>query len=305
MTNDVYVSSAAFRTTSSREMVSMALRYGITHIELSASLEYSDELLNPIRATKDRIRYLVHNYFPTPKTPFVLNLASTDPEQRRMSMDLCENAIRLSVVLGAPFYSVHAGTILKLKPEDLNNPNRQVLAGTLPGASYEEAYRILVDSLGTLNESARQWGIQLLVENSVVTNAHLRSGNTNTFLLTRAEEFERLKKDIPDDNLGFLIDLAHLEITSNALYYNKLFFLERIRSYIYALHLSENDGQRDTNEAMTPISWFVPILKTFPGIPMIVEVNNLPPEQIKQQIDLVQRYRKPGTGVLYSPDDDL
>jgi sugar phosphate isomerase/epimerase len=303
MINPVYISSASFKTRSTRELVNLALNNDLTHIELAGNLDYSDDMLNPIRASKERIKFLVHNYFPTPKHEFVLNLASKDPEIRRMSMELAENAIRLCVVLGSPFYSIKGGTVLDISMSDFNQPERQAELAAQQPINYEEAYRIFLDSIGTLNDYAKQWGVKLLIQNNLISPTHLRTGIKNQFLMVKADEFERLKNDISDDNLAFSIDLAHLEISSNALYFNKLYFLERLRSYIECLHLSDNDGQRDTNEPISPVSWFIPILKTFTSIPMVVDAYNLNPDQIVQQRDWVIRFRKPGTGALVSRDE--
>jgi len=46
------------------------------------------------------LNYLIHNYFPPPSKPFVLNLASLDDKLYKQSIDLCINAIKLSKNLG-------------------------------------------------------------------------------------------------------------------------------------------------------------------------------------------------------------
>lgn len=301
--NDVYISSAAFRTTSTREMVSMALRYGITHLELTSSLAHSEELLNPIRSTRERISYSVHHNFPTPRQEFKFNLASTDSDERHRSVELVESAIRLSTILGAKCYSVGAGNVINPKLVESPNTNRLQLPQPTIDQAYEDAWNYFIESLQSLNDTAKEWNMQLLVENNYITTAQLRAGLKNAYLLTRADEFERLKRDIPDDNLGFMVNLAHLEITANALYFNKFFFLERVRSHIYGLRMSDNDGTRDTNEVITPTSWFVPLLKTFPDVPMVVEVKDLAPDVIQQQLEMVRRFRKHGTGRLIDRDE--
>jgi sugar phosphate isomerase/epimerase len=299
----VYISSRAFKASSMRETINLALRHGFTHIELTYGLDYSDDIVTTVRGAKDKINFLVHHYFPPPKVPFVLNLASGDSEILQQSLELCENAIRLCVVLGSPFYTVHGGYAIDFGLNDFEDPDGMTNIILGRAFNYEKAYSTFVESIRRLNDYAKQWGIKLLVENNAISSYVLRTGAKNPMLMIKADEFERLKRDIPDDNLGFMIDLAHLEVSSNAMYFNKLYFLERIRSWVYALHLSDNDGSRDSNEPITHASWFIPILKTFTDIPMIIHTSAQQPEQLRQQIDMVIRYRKPGTGALISRDE--
>ena len=61
----------------------------------------------------------MHNYFPVPKKPFVLNLASLNPSQFELSLIHATSAIKLAASIGSPYYSIHAGFLLDLTVSEL------------------------------------------------------------------------------------------------------------------------------------------------------------------------------------------
>ena len=62
---------------------------------------------------------LLHNYFPAPKVPFVINLASESKEIRELSLTHCLKNIELSAKNKIDFYSAHAGFCIDPEPESL------------------------------------------------------------------------------------------------------------------------------------------------------------------------------------------
>ncbi len=83
--------------------------FDLRHIELGAQVKVNhDPILEILDQPAD---YLIHNYFPPPITPFVLNLASGNETLRNQSIKFVAETISLSAKLGAPFYSIHAGFI--------------------------------------------------------------------------------------------------------------------------------------------------------------------------------------------------
>ena len=61
----------------------------------------------------------IHNYFPPPAEPFVINLASTDSSVFAKSIDHVRKALRLCSKLCINEYSVHAGFLLDPIPASL------------------------------------------------------------------------------------------------------------------------------------------------------------------------------------------
>ena len=49
-----------------------------------------------------------------------------------------------------------------------------------------------------------------------------------------------------------------------------------------------NIGQQDNNQLITANSWFLPYLSDFEDLEIVIEVYNLGPEDMRQQLSLVQ-----------------
>lgn len=283
----IYFSSGAFGVRTSQELIEQALAAGISHIELSAGMEYSPRFLDPIRAALSQLTYLIHNYFPPPENPFVLNLAATDDDILERSLAMCHNAIDLCVEFGTPFYSVHSGFAFDLKPTDLGKPDKQAKIAIENRVDYETAYLIFVESVKTLATYARSKSIRLLLENNVVAPTKESAYRERVLLMASADEYERLLADIADDTVGVLIDFGHLAVTANTYGFDRLNFVQRLAPYVGCLHMSDNDGQRDQNLPLSADTWFLPLLKDFRHIPVVIEAYNLTPDLMLQQKQIV------------------
>ena len=122
----LYFSSGSFKHRTIDSILSYSRFNDIFAIELSSGLKCnSEELLHLVEAKKMKFKFLVHNYFPAPAKPFVLNIAATDTDSLEPSMKMARRGIDLSYQLGSPFYSVHAGFAAKIPPEYLGNPLKQ------------------------------------------------------------------------------------------------------------------------------------------------------------------------------------
>ena len=71
--------------------------------------------------------------------------------------------------------------------------------------------------------------------------------NCNPVLMADVDDCLEVMKNTPD-NVGLLIDVAHLKVSSNVLKFDKINFLNKCDSWIKGYHLSDNDGTRDSNE---------------------------------------------------------
>ena len=256
----IYISTGAFQTAHLPDILATCRQAGLTGLELSSGLPYMENLDEILRDAQTCAPLLLHNYFPAPRQPFVLNLASGDPEVADRSMALCTQAIQLSASLGAPFYSVHSGFAVHLNVDMLGKPEAQSVLASAGDSAYEAAYVRFRDRVATLADRAATAGIRLLLENNVVP----RELGPNALLMTRAEEFLRLFEDLQPSNLGILVDVGHTFVSAHTLGYDPETFINTLAPYIEAFHLSENDGTRDTNEPVRENSWFLPHLKSFP-----------------------------------------
>lgn len=265
----IFVSSGAFGASSVDELLDVASKWGVYHIELSSGLPADPRQLDIVRARRE-FNFLVHNYFPAPEKPFVLNLASGDMNSLDASRNHCRRAIDLCVELGCPFYSVHAGFAARLRPEHLGRkfPSDAIMP-------RDEATRIFEDSIGELVQYGSRRGVRLLVENNVVAPFNLHDGRNELLLLAEPEELVDFANSFSGPDFGYLIDVAHAFVSAKTLDFDAVSFLEQLKPWTVALHLSANNGQRDTNDPFGPEAWFLPELAQFEDVTIIIEAYGL------------------------------
>ena len=267
----IYASSGAFMGRDLPVILEEAATAGVERIELSSGVAWRPDNLDVVRRNRSRFGFLVHNYFPPPEQPFVLNLASADPGIRARSLAHCRGAIDLAHELETDLFTVHAGFAIEPKVSELGRPITGEAAVDL-----DEAYRIFRDSVGALVTYGQKSGVRLGVENNVVAPFNLRDG-LNTFLLMgTAEEIARLAADVASPWLGFLIDTGHLNVSARTLGFDRDRFLETVRPWLVGWHLSDNDGTADSNHPFDGDAWFLPWIARTPGAAVVIEAYRLP-----------------------------
>jgi sugar phosphate isomerase/epimerase len=285
---EAYISTGAFPFNELPAIIEFSVNHGIDRIELSSGVAYDPNLLDQVRATNQmQLLYLVHNYFPPPEQPFVLNLASSDPKIQKLSFDLCREAIDLSSELGAPFYSVHSGFAFDMLPDLLGKPAAQRHIPKSSYIPYSEAYDVFKENIIGLAKHARSKGVRLLIENNVVSPTYMTEHNDKTLLMVSADEITQLITDVDDSALGVLVDVGHVNVTAHALGFRREAFVEALAPHIGAFHLSDNDGQTDQNLPFSEDTWFCPLLTDFPHVPVVIEAYNLTWRQIQEQFQVL------------------
>ncbi len=284
----IYASSGCFPTKSSHELIRLATEWGITHIELSSGMHYTKDFLQPIQAVADQFTFLVHNYFPPAREPFVLNLASAQKTQLEQSKAVVKTGIDLSVAFGAPFYSVHAGFGIDLRPEDLGKPHIQAQLPADRIVPRTIAYEILCETISEILTYAADSDMMILLENNVVTDVNVETTPDGMLWMATPTEFMHLIDEVNHPQLGILLDVAHLKVSAHALGFGLSEGLKAFQPHTYCLHLSDNDGLRDTNHMVQQDSWFMTDLPQFAPIPTVIESYNLSQTQLHQQICMVR-----------------
>lgn len=277
----IYISTGGFHKQSASETALSFWEYGIDNVELSGG-KSTDDNLEKLLTLSEKINFQVHNYFPPPKIPFVLNLASMDAEISKKSIQHIIEAMQLALDLGCPRYSFHAGFLLDPKVRELGQKLTELKL-------YERrlALQIFIERLNFLSEKARALGVELLVENNVVSKSNFQFFNKNPFLMAEADECKYVMENTPS-NINLLIDLAHLKVSSNSLSFDKAEFLEKCDPWILGYHLSDNDGFSDSNNCVLEDSWFWPYLKKNLNY-YSLEVYREPYEILCTQLDLAKR----------------
>lgn len=236
----IYVSSACVKNSTIVESVDQLAKFGFKAIELSGGTKpYPDlekDLLN--LQEKHQLNFLCHNYFPPPKTPFVLNLGSLDKEIEAMSVDHAKKAIDLSKRLGATKYGLHAAFLF-------NIPLKQIGKKISKQKLYqrEKVISKFNNNLRLLEEYAGK-NFDIYIENNVLSKANLDSFGEDPFLFTNANNFSEIAFN---KEPKIILDLAHLKVSCSSLNLNFEQHCEELIKQSDYIHISDNDGLSDSN----------------------------------------------------------
>lgn len=280
----VFVSSGAFGRMTVEEIIATVCHQGVRNVELASGTRHSSgtELVDTLqRAGEQGYAFLVHNYFPVPEVPFVLNLASADPANLERGVNHARQAIDLAASVGSPFYSVHCGFCIDPSPSDLG---RALRGPTIP---RDQALAVFVDCVQRLADYAQEKSVDLLLENNVLSP--LNAGKVE-LLGVVPEEIELLLKRIDRANVGLLLDVAHLKVSAVTLGFDMHAAAARLAPLVRCCHLSDNDGTTDSNEVVTPDAWFwTPLLSNLGESPVwVLEAYDLELQTAAEQIALIE-----------------
>lgn len=224
----IYVSTSCLRNCGDlSNVLDTYTNAGIRDIEIGSSHNYiedADELLKRYPDAK----FVIHNYFPPPKDPFMMNLAAQDEDIRQRSLDVCRRAIELCSRRGTEFYSFHPGfRVTGALDMDFS------LSGKI--VPYEDAFRNFTRSLEKIISYAREHRIKVAVENLEHKN--------NAYMMTRPDEFARVLEVFPE--VFVLLDLGHLKIASRRLCFTIEEFISCVQGSVVGMHVHDNDGRSD------------------------------------------------------------
>jgi sugar phosphate isomerase/epimerase len=276
----IYISTGGFRDRTADAVAAELFSAGIESIELSGGM-YSPGLLDDLLALAPRIRFQIHNYFPPPMDPFVLNLGSLDPEVGERSARHVEQALEWSSALGGDSYSFHAGFLLDPKVDELGKriPSRHLF-------DRDKCIEAFVSRVSRLAEIAEKAGISLMIENNVLSARNAREFSSNPLLMCDPEECLAIMELLPP-SVKQLIDVAHLKVSANSLKFDPSRMFDLCGDRIAGFHLSDNNGLEDSNKPFREDAWFWPHLKSDVDY-YSVEVYGCTPGQLLQQANLVR-----------------
>ncbi len=274
-------SSTAFRGHSIEEIIQIAEEANLA-LEFSSGLPYRENMEDLfLNASMER---LPHNYFPAPRHPFVLNLASRDDAIWKKSVDHCAKNLKLTAQVGAPFYSVHAGFCIDPDPSHLGKG--LTLEMSYSRSEYWERFLSAVKRLVAI---AEKLGVGFHVENNVVTRQNMLSDGSSPLLCADPEECFKLMKVMDNPTLGLHLDTGHLKVSANSFDFPKSDFISKVGSYIRSIHHSDNLGEEDTNDPIDLNYWFLEYMPRFETAYHILEVHDQSLSQIFQQFDTLKK----------------
>ncbi len=241
----IFVSSACSGKRRIGSAVTELAENGFCNIELSGGTVYYKGYEEELLRLRDRyrLRYLAHNYFPPPRTDFVVNLASTDDRIRQQSLAHLRAAIDLCRRLGIDRFGFHAGFFV--------DPRVSMLGGTVTlsaeNSDRQECKRRFCQGVEELLRHAGG-DVTLYIENNVYSrDNHDRFGASPPFMGLRYGE---LHDAAAATGCHILFDVAHLHVTSGSMGFDFAGEMARFMAATDYIHVSDNDGLRDQNREL-------------------------------------------------------
>jgi len=275
MRGDIYVSSVAFAGMQAVDMIEIVRQNG-WGLEFSSGMAYQADIeALYLEAT---VKRMPHNYFPAPKVPFVLNLASSDETIRSISVNHCLNGLRIAKRSNSPFFAAHAGFCI--------DPDPAQLGTEIPFNFHfdrEKNKELFLKSIEEILITAEQLELTFLIENNVIAGFNYNN-NVNPFLCCESSEIEWLYNSFDNKLFGILLDTAHLKVSCHILGKDKVSEFKSIQSFVKGIHHSDNDGTKDDNSPLTNDYWFLPFMKESSHIPHVLEVKDLSISDVTEQI---------------------
>ena len=266
----VFVSTGAAREESAASWAAALLGAEVLPIEMSGGA-FSPRARDEVRDLSSQTPVMLHNYFPPPADPFVLNLASEDPETAARSRQMVTDALDLSAEIGASHYAVHSGYCFDPSVTSLGRP----LVGSAR-FDREAAFGRLLANVTELARYATERGVRLMIENHVLAKFNLENSGDNPLLLAEPREILEFF-DAMDVDLSLLLDVGHLKVSAMTLGFDLDQGMRALLPLAEGFHLSENSGMTDDHKSFDESVWFLPYLKGRDDF-MTVEIHSADPQ---------------------------
>ena len=171
----IYISTGGYKNLKAKQVAKDFIKDGVNTIELSGT-SYYEEIISDLCQLKEEANFQIHNYFPPPKKPFVLNLASEDSEISKMTIEHIGHAIECCQQLNSNFYSFHAGFLCDIKVDELG---KRVKRKTLQ--NRKKSIDIFLERVLKISNTAKENGIKIMIENNVLSKKNQLELSGNPF----------------------------------------------------------------------------------------------------------------------------
>jgi sugar phosphate isomerase/epimerase len=239
----IYVSSSCIKAKYIRESVLQLTDAGFKNIELSGGTQPYDNMLTDLLELKEKysLNYLLHNYFPPPESPFVVNLAALDNETADSTREHLKRSLIVSRELKTDKFGFHAGFLINIP---MNEMGKEVTKQQLFDSNKSmEAFCSRFSEIKFLAGN-----IDLYIENNVLSETNYKNFDSiNPFHFTDLDSYHELAERI---KFKPLIDVGHLKVSCYTL---KLDFTKQLEVFLNMsdyIHISDNDSLRDANEPL-------------------------------------------------------
>jgi sugar phosphate isomerase/epimerase len=253
----IFVSSSCSDKKSIKEAIIDLAEFGFKNIELSGGTKYYKEYYEDICELKEKLNltYRLHNYFPPPEKSFVLNLASSNELVLDQSREMVKKALEMSSEFNSIQLGIHAGFRISPRVEELG---KKIQSANI--LDYDESLARFSREFSALQEYGKNLGVELLLENNVFSSANFQSfGGKNPFFLTDSSDLAQMREVF---SFSLLLDVAHLKVSCQTLGLNFEKELCSLLPETNYIHLSDNQGDVDSNNEFFEESIFMHALKT-------------------------------------------
>lgn len=280
MKNNISISTGGYKELSGFKALKYLIKNNINVLELSGG-KYSKNQTSEILALRKQNKIRVHNYFPPPKKAFVINLASENKMILNQSIQHIKKSILFVKKLGGDTYSFHAGFRVDPNVKSLGKKFKK-----LKMITKKKAFDNFVKEVKKISTFAKKNGIQILIENNVLTKKNLERFKSNPFLLTNYKEAKKFFKIMPN-NVKLLLDVAHLKVSAKTENLDLKKSMKIMNKFTGGYHFSDNDGNTDSNKPFKKRAWFLPYIKKNLKY-YSIEVYNQSPNKLKNQIKIIE-----------------
>ena len=241
----LYVSSSCVKGHRIAEVIQQLAENEIRNIELSGGTDYYDSIERDLIMLKQKyhLKYSCHAYFPPPKVPFVINLASCNDWIYQQSISHYRHCIEMLKRIECKVLSVHAGFMVEVGTDEIGHK----LSGKVV---YDEnkAYDRFCSAYEQIASLCMENDILLFLENNVLSAENYAEFNYNNYMMmTDYTSIMKMKRQL-DFNL--LLDLGHLHVSSKTLGLSYVEECKKIGKYVKWIHISENNGIFDEHKPL-------------------------------------------------------
>lgn len=241
----IYISSSCIKKDKIAEIIKFLAENGIKHIELSGGTQYYEGIEKDLSVQKEKygLTYACHAYFPPPKKPFVVNLASCNDEIYHQSIEHYKQCIKMLEFIDCRVLSVHAGFMVEVGIEEIGKrlSNRIVY-------DEERAYERFCSAYQYLSKQCMDSGIELFLENNVLSSDNYGEfEGHNYMMMTDYCSIMKMKEQL-DFNL--LLDLGHLHVSARTLGLDFQEECRNLKKCVSWVHLSDNNGVIDEHRPL-------------------------------------------------------
>ncbi len=250
------LSSSCFANNYVSESIKACNFFSPNYVEISAPHLYEELSIIEKKLTNfvdNGFNLFIHNYFPVLKDDFVLNIASNNEKIIKNSKELILKALYICEKIKSPIYGIHAGYL-----NDVAEVKNNKFMFSKETVNYSSSLDRAVNFINEINFHFENKKVHLILENL------FPSEKTNYSLFCSLSQIEELMDQVPK-TVGILLDLGHLNISSNLLSFDKNIFLDKfLTKFGYLLrevHISENNGFKDQHFSLNENSWQLNALK--------------------------------------------